>query len=217
MSDSVITALTVAIQESTKPSILAYFTAVFTFILTLVAVLSFVLAKRIKVSEHLKPLNEFVRLAGSLTAKILPGVLDRFEKKGFAPKGSTVRMAEVTASAAFNVESPKVLNDYGIEILESSGLNTIIDDNYDYFASKLDGEEMPKNGLVVEERAFYAISEQEDNDMLNQVQAYLYENPDRAFDTVVLIGSIYLRDEYLKNNPNIVPEPEPPEVNPHPE
>ena len=219
MNDSLVSALTVAIQESNKPGILAYLTVLFTFVLAGVAVASFILARRIKVAEHLKPLNDFAHLVGSLTSKILPGMLQRFEKKGFAPEGTIAKMAEITSSAAFNIGSPKELNDYGFEILENSGIGKIIDNNYKHFASKVDGEERPKNGLIVEERAFYAISKEkeEDNEMLNTVQVYLYENPDIAFETIVLVGSIYLRNKYLENNPSIVPEPEPPEVSSDPE
>ncbi len=217
MSDSLVSALTVAIQESNKPGILSYLTVIFTFVLAGVAVLSFILARRIKVAEHLKPLNDFVHLVGSLTSKILPGMLAKFETKGFAPEGATARMAEITSSAAFNIGSLRELTDYGIEILEGSGINKIIDDNYAHFASKVDGEERPKNGLTVEERAFYVINSEEDSDMLNSVQVYLYENSDMAFETVVLVGSIYLREKYLEKNPSIAPEPESSEGSPNPE
>lgn len=217
MNDSLISALTVAIEESNKPGIVEYLTVAFTFVLTLVAVFSFIIAKRIKISEYLKPLNDFASLTGKLASKILPGVLAKFEVKGFAPEGITAKMAEITSSAAFNIESPKALNDYGIEILKGSGVDKIIDENYVHFVSKIDGDEKPKNGLVVEERAFYAINEEEDNDMLNAVQVYLYENSRMAFETIALIGSIYLRDKYLDDNPTIAPEPEPPKVSQNPE
>lgn len=120
------------------------------------------------------------------------------------------------AAEVFSMKkSPRRLNELGEKVFAQINGGKFLNDNKDFFFSKID-ERKPKTALDVEEAANIACSAYTDNDMFNYIKDFVYNAPsltipdeegkDRRYDLtlgdVCYILSLPLRDMYLEERFN---------------
>ena len=116
------------------------------------------------------------------------------------------------------VHSPVRLKQPGIALLEISGGKKCIDENINFFISKLK-KLKPKTPYDVQQQSNDLIMSNTNLPLFNPIKNFLYFNPDTievsgekvetSMFAVVYIMSIYLRDIYLEKNPEILPQNNP--------
>ena len=112
-------------------------------------------------------------------------------------------------------KSPYYLNPTGLALLEDCGGKKCIDENVDYFISKLESTN-PDTPYDVEERAMKIVMSSKGLPFFNPIKHYLYFKPDVvelggntveiSIFAVASVMGIYLRDIYLEKHPEIMPE-----------
>ena len=114
-----------------------------------------------------------------------------------------------------NKKSPYYLNPTGLALLEDCGGKKCIEENIDYFISKLEST-TPETPYDVEERAMKVIMSSKGLPIFNPIKNYLYFKPDIvelggnkveiSIFAVASVMGIYLRDIYLEKHPEILTE-----------
>jgi len=112
-----------------------------------------------------------------------------------------------------NKHSPYYLNPTGLALLDKCGGKRCIDDNIDYFISKLESA-APETPFDVEEGAMKTIMGSKGLPIFNQIKNYIYFQPDIvelggkeveiSIFAVASVMGIYLRDLYLEKHPEIL-------------
>lgn len=99
--------------------------------------------------------------------------------------------------------SPLQIKPNGYSILEESGFKTLIEngDNRKKVLCCI-SDQNPTAKLDVEKYAIVYFSTLLENDFMNPIKTYLYEHPNvrEIFPT---LAGLYIRDEYLKDHPEI--------------
>lgn len=149
-----------------------------------------------------KKLDAVATKSDMLMDKIVPRILQGFEKKGFVAENTLVEWTEIISANSFTTHSPKKLNDIGEKILTESSIKQIIDNNKKVFFGDLDALKL-KTALDVEEKAFYAIDKRKEDTLFNPLKTYIYNNPGTDVYTCLFVGSLYLRDLYLAAHPDL--------------
>ena len=112
-------------------------------------------------------------------------------------------------------QSPLYLKPTGIALLEVSGGKKCIDENIDFFMSKLE-DIAPMTPYDVEESSLSVIVSNTGLPMFNPVKNYIYFQPETielegekveiSFFAVAYLMGIYLRDIYFEKHPEILEE-----------
>lgn len=153
--------------------------------------------------KWLTPIRNLAITGNAFAKKVLPGVLEKFEEKEIAPKGTLKSWTEIVSDEFFRSHSPKRLSERGEKILRNSGIEKIIDDHYDLLVVEMEKHD-PTNAIDVEEAAFYTLIQYEDTEVMKPIINWLYNNPNMELNTVVFVGSFYLRDKYLAEHSEIL-------------
>lgn len=107
----------------------------------------------------------------------------------------------------YKAESPLKITEKGMEIIEKIGFKKTIDDNLPYFFKFIDGLK-PKSALDVEETCIgvirYLITDKK-KIIFNDVENFLYNNPQYNKPEYFKVAGLYLRDKYLEQNPSFLP------------
>lgn len=106
-------------------------------------------------------------------------------------------------TALIQVMSPMNITPQGHTVLEESGFKEIIS-NPDHRAEIMFylSDQKPKTKLDVESFAIVSFSTFLENDFMNSIKTYLYNNPDKR-EVYTTLAGIYIRDEYLKDHPEV--------------
>jgi len=113
--------------------------------------------------------------------------------------------------------SPLRLTTKGTDFLTNSGGKKLLDENIDFFISKLEATE-PMTPYDVENNASNVVLECSSLPMFNPVKNFLYFTPKLGLNekdeeptmfTVAYVMGLYLRDIYIEKHPEIMPEMEP--------
>ncbi len=153
--------------------------------------------------KWLSPIRNLAVTGNAFAKKILPGVLKQFEDKELAPKGTLKTWTEVVSEEFYKIHSLKKLSKEGQAILQESGIDKTIDENQDALISEMETSK-PETAREVESLAFYVLIDKYDEEIMKPIKSYLFDNPDMSWGSVLLIGSYYLRDEYLKKHEEIL-------------
>ena len=100
--------------------------------------------------------------------------------------------------------SPMIITPKGAEVLEESGFIHVIKDpeNRKDILEQITMHH-PQTKLDVESHAVVAAPVFLEKDFMNPVKTYLYNNPNIR-ETFAILAGIYIRDEFLKDHPEIV-------------
>lgn len=120
------------------------------------------------------------RTVGELSAKVI-ACETRLEERGPLTKR----------------KSPISLTDRGEALLNNSGGNKFIDDNFDELLKSVEGLS-PKTAYDVQEDAKVVIDSLKDDDRLNPVKDFLFKDGS-TLEEVFTVMSIYLRDKILNH------------------
>lgn len=161
-------------------------------------IVGLIVAWRKRLFQQLKPFSKMANTANIFMAEILPAVLDKFEKKDLCPNGTLIKWVTIIAKDTFSTASPKTLNDKGVKLLEESGIKKIVNDNKSELEKKLKDQKL-KNFLDIEKQSYYVLKSLEKLEIFIPIKNYIYNNPDISSESILFVGSIYLRDKYLKN------------------
>jgi len=87
---------------------------------------------------------------------------------------------------------------FGAKLIKDSGLEKILDDNKDLLCTKLKAS-LPKEYTEydVQERAREVLLSLKDDPIISPVKTYVYNNP-MEIDTILRVGGLWLRDDFLK-------------------
>lgn len=140
--------------------------------------------------------------ATALMDKIVPRILQGLEKSGVIPENTLAEWTEFLSSANYNVNSPKQLNENGNKLLSDCGIKGIIDKNTQMFESELDAAKLT-TALDVEEKAFYVLDNHKDNEIFKSLKVYIYNNSKVDVFLCLYVGSLYLRNIYLKKHADL--------------
>ena len=101
------------------------------------------------------------------------------------------------------VMSPMNITPQGHVVLEKSGFKEIIS-NPDHKAEIMSylSSQKPKTRLDVESFAIVSFSTFLEKEFMNPIKTYLYNNPNER-EVYTTLAGIYIRDEYLKEHPEI--------------
>lgn len=154
-------------------------------------------------SEHLEFFTRTATTLNSFLTKVMPSMLEGFEKKELVPKGTLREWASLTTENRFSVSSLRQLNEKGQKLLEESGMKKIIEDNVDNLLSRLEEEEV-ESPREVEMKSFYILKEIEDTKIATPIKDYLYDNLSEEINAIFLLGSIALRDKYLEKHSELL-------------
>ena len=171
-------------------------------IVTFGSIILFLIGWKNRWLERLKPFKTMVGRANSFMDEILPSMMSTFETKGLAPEGTLAKWTTIVSQDVVSSKSPKFLTKSGEEFLEDTGMKNIIDENLTPLISTLEKEKLD-NAFDVEERAFYVIKEFEDSRKSTRLKNYLYSHSNETMESIILVGSIYLRDKYLEKYPKL--------------
>lgn len=106
-------------------------------------------------------------------------------------------------------KSPLVLNKLGVEILEKSGGKDIIDSNYDTICKALESEGKSISAWELYNKTLFTFINLLNNKMFLNIHKFLYNNPSykgKALPEldIITILSVYFRDKYLEQYPELV-------------
>lgn len=101
------------------------------------------------------------------------------------------------------IMSPMYITPQGHESLASSGFKAIFDapQHRAQFISYLESQN-PRTKLDVESFAIVSFATFLERDFMNPIKAYLFNNPN-ARESYQTLAGLYIRDEYLKDHPEI--------------
>ena len=150
-----------------------------------------------------KDLDVATKKTNALMDKIVPRLIQGFEKKGFVPENSLAEWTEIMSASNFTSNSPKYLNDTGKKLLADCGMEKIINDNNDKFIADLEAAKLT-TALDVEEKSFYVLDARKEETIFHPLKTYIYQNPDANIYNCFYVGSLRLRDIYLKLHKDLV-------------
>ncbi len=147
--------------------------------------------------------------------KTLNSINDRFEEvcKWIMKKDNT------TIDFLAPKHSPRKMNSIGEEVYVRTGAKAVFDENRELFLREL-ADKSPKTAYDVEDNAFDVLLSSLPLPIFNKLKNYLYNSPS-SFDveingekksieltmgTLLQLMSISLRDAYLSEHPEILPE-----------
>ncbi|MFH1089772.1 MAG: hypothetical protein V1716_05115 [Candidatus Uhrbacteria bacterium] len=110
-------------------------------------------------------------------------------------------------STNFNVAelqtySPLTLTPGGEEFIKTIGFNNVFNTNKTEFFGFIDSEK-PKLKYDVEFAAIRCISSLYDQDIMNFLKVFFYNNPSRNLENTAPTLGVYVRDKYLAEHPEI--------------
>lgn len=177
----------------------------FAFIIGTIAALIAIITALVAWRQHwVKQIMDTLVITGNAFAKkVLPGILEKFEEKELAPKGTLRTWTEILSDELLSKHSIKRLSERGEEILRDSGITEIIDKHYDHLVAVMEEHDLT-TAVDIEEAAFYALFKYEDTEVLKQIHSWLYNYPNADLSTVIFVGSFYLRDQYLASHQEIL-------------
>lgn len=143
--------------------------------------------------------------ANAYMQKIAPEVLKYLEDNSLVPDGTFGKCMAIATEDIILSQSPKRLTEEGERILRDSGIQKIIDSSLDGFISKLKKKHL-KGPLELEEQCLYLLKNEKDEKATLRLENYLYNHPEYTINTILLVGSIYLRDKYLEKHSDILKE-----------
>ena len=105
----------------------------------------------------------------------------------------------------FSTGNPIELNEFAKEVLEKSGAKHFIDSSYDFLSLKID-ELKPKSILDIQQLAISVLFDLIDTEGFSIIKDFIYQNPKykgKKIDipTMIIIMSLYLRDQYFEKHP----------------
>ena len=148
-------------------------------------------------------LDLYMKKSTALMDKIVPRILKGFEDKGFVAPNTLVEWTEIVSANNYTTTSPKKLNNTGKQILTDCSIKQIIDGNTGVFLNDLDSMGL-KTALDVEEKSFYVLDNRKEEDIFKSLKNYIYNHSDVDIYTCLFVGSLYLRDLYLQQHPNLL-------------
>jgi hypothetical protein len=98
--------------------------------------------------------------------------------------------------------SPLQLTEDGEKLIKEVKLDKAFEENTDDFLNCIESEQ-PKLKYDVEIAAIKSISMLYDNEYMNPVKVFLYNNPNRSIENVAPTLGVYIRDKYLEMHPEI--------------
>ena len=101
--------------------------------------------------------------------------------------------------------SPLRPTDFGMKIVQDSGLSKIIQDKKLELLGELDNkmrEYKAFSAYDVQEKAIELISQRPDSPLMQGVKNYAFENG-IELEPILRVGGLLLRDEYLKQHPEV--------------
>lgn len=112
-----------------------------------------------------------------------------------------------TASDDFNHNelqsySPLKLTNAGTKLIERLGFDNVFNKHKDDFCQFID-DQNPKLKYDVENAAIKSIAALRDQEYMNFLKVFFYNNPDRNIKNVSPTLGIYVRDKYLEKHPEI--------------
>lgn len=165
-----------------------------------------------RMEEHNADLKKYNRDIAEIKGNI--GVLLQLQtarpSKGYIPK----RFDRFSQK-----QSPRKLNNNGITLFNDVGGQQFIDRNRDFLFNAMDMF-TPKTAYDVEVSALSALRMNQNNDMFDDIKDWVYLAPSRTiedengnpkqvdvdFDDVLFVISLPLRDAYLHEHPELVPD-----------
>jgi hypothetical protein len=94
------------------------------------------------------------------------------------------------------------LTNTGKKLITDIGFDAIFEENKSDFVEFIDSE-MPKLKYDVELAAIKSISALSDQEYMNPLKVFFYNNPKRSLQNVAPTLGIYIRDDYLEAHPEI--------------
>ncbi len=93
--------------------------------------------------------------------------------------------------------SPVAPTDYGKQLIHDSGLEKILDDQTSFLKEELK-KKLPEKYTEydVQEKARELLAELKENEMMNPVKKYAYDNGLNA-DLILRVGGLWLRDDFM--------------------
>jgi len=137
-----------------------------------------------------KAIKTMVNTVNSFMEKILPDLLQGFEKKEFVPPGTLADWAKVVSAEKYSTASPKRLNKEGQRVLRDSGIREIIDTHLETFIENLEEENL-ESTLDLESKSFDILKSKERDKITIPLRYYLYDHSAEDIDTIFFVGSIY--------------------------
>lgn len=115
----------------------------------------------------------------------------------------------------FNTSSPIQLNAFSKELLEESGAKHFVDSSYEKLSEKVE-DKKPKSLLDINQFAISVIFDLTDTEAFSKIKDFIYQNPNYKgkrvdLSLIITLTSLYLRDKYLENNPELIEKDEEPE------
>lgn len=125
-------------------------------------------------------------------------------KKGFEPTHVLDKVAWAKS------KSPFTLNERGSSLASESGMDSIIEENEEELVAHIELKK-PTTGFDVEQYAFQVVNDfvEKNTEIITIVKRFIYNNPvfeekEISLEDVYFVGSLILRDKYLKKHPEIV-------------
>lgn len=98
--------------------------------------------------------------------------------------------------------SPLKLTKVGKDLIESIGFDKIFAEHKDDFCQFIEGEE-PKLKYDVELAATKSIAALAEEDYMESLKVFFYNNPTRNMQNTAPTLGVYIRDKYLQSHPEI--------------
>lgn len=125
-------------------------------------------------------------------------------------KHAIVEIQSIMSNAGANIfhsltergQSPLNPTEYGMSLINNSGLGNILKDNMDKFLEELHQiliHNMPINSYDVQEKAREFLVNKQSDKIMTNVKNYAFENA-LSVETILKTGGLLLRDEYLKRH-----------------
>jgi len=87
-------------------------------------------------------------------------------------------------------------------LLTESGMKNIIDNNIDKFIADLETAKLT-TALDVEEKSYYVLDARKEEEIFNPLKTFIYNNPNLDIFSCLYVGSLYLREYYLRKHPEL--------------
>lgn len=163
-----------------------------------------------KIEKHDEQFADIRALMGRMEGQLELLVQNSIEKGN-----SKIKKKSGVAFSAKN--SPRQLNQNGIELLNDCGGREFLDANTDFFIGKIENLQ-PKTALDVEDMALGVLQTHTNEDMFIPLKKWVYNAPSRELrdsngstrtqdvdlDDVIFVLSLPLRDKYLELHPEII-------------
>ena len=107
-------------------------------------------------------------------------------------------------TSLIQIMSPMTITEQGHQVLQESGFEDIASmSTHRAEILQFLSEQSPKTKLDVENFAIILFATILEKDFMNPVKTYLYNKPNMR-DVYMTLAGLYIRDEYLKEHPEIV-------------